>query len=82
MELVFEYKKIIASNADKIVGNGKVSIYKEFLHGIKSNNIVIHIEERTQEIDEDSGYISFELNRNEARYLMNTLSAFLNEEEI
>lgn len=82
MKLQFSQKTILSENVQKIGNCADIVIEQSGNdESHKWDEIMISVHSINQN-SKKFGYVSFELDRNEARYLMNTLSAFLNEEEI
>lgn len=84
MKLQISQKTILSENSGIIRNRAKADIVIEQsgndeFHKWDQIMISVHC---SDENDTINGYVSFELDRKEARYLMNFLSAFINEEPI
>lgn len=83
MQLEFNLNTVDSNvkELDDINQQMKFVALSPLLYGLKSHVISIGIDEREDDKDEHK-YVMFDLNKNQARYLMQFLKAFVEEVEI
>ncbi len=76
MKIEISGAKIGANKAEKINKGSTVSAWTNKINGNISNQMMINIG------NDDDEFVYMELNKNQALFLMNFLSSFINEKDI
>ncbi len=71
--------EIFAHKTEKLDRKSKLSVNTSYPNGMRSNRVSISIQE---DVEEDYGYLSIELNKNQALHLYSFLKAFVDEKDI